>query len=247
MDENSKIIKNSYPTPQVDYESHPDEPTKIIILPNFVEPYDLEILKNYVFDNEDKFPHIKKYMEDACVVWDEVIHSKNQELIYNRAVSMINIEDKEALAKNYQKYLDSDTGDRPRDYRSEDDSIIQIIKKYMLKLESNVQSSYGVWITPEQVHPPFTLMKAGDRLYDHCDGPWRTISLHGPSDYTASIYLNDEYEGGEFTMRYQGVSFKPKPGSAIIYNNNWHEDNIHGVEPVTSGKRLSITTWMAKL
>jgi hypothetical protein len=48
-------------------------------------------------------------------------------------------------------------------------------------------------------------------------------------------------------MRYQGVSFKPKPGSAIIYNNNWHEDNIHGVEPVISGKRLSITTWMAKL
>lgn len=246
MDANIDSIENSYPISAVDYESHPDEPTKIVILPNFVEPDDLKILRTYAFNNEEKFPHIKKYMEDACVVWDEVIHSKNQELIYNRAVSMINIEDKEALAKNYQKYLDSDTGDRPRDYRSEDDAIIQIIKKYMLKLESNVQSSYGVLVTPEQVHPPFTLMKTGDRLYDHCDGPWRTISLHGPSDYTASIYLNDEYEGGEFTMRYQGVSFKPKPGSAIIYNNNWHEDNIHGVEQVVSGKRLSITTWMAK-
>lgn len=247
MDANIEIIENSYPILSVDYKGPTLEPSKIVILPNFVELEDLETLQVHAFSNEEKFPHIKKYMEDACVVWDEISHSKNPALIYNRAVSMINIDDKEALAKNYQKYIDSDTGDRPRDYRSEDESIIQIIKKYMLKLEASVQSSYGVFVTPEQVHPPFTLMKEGDRLYDHCDGPWRTISLHGPSDYTASIYLNDEYEGGEFAMRYQGVSFKPKPGSAIIYNNNWHEDNIHGVEPVISGKRLSITTWMAKV
>ena len=247
MNENEGFIKNPYPVPQVDYKRPPDEPTKIIVFQNFVESDDLEILKTYAFDNEEKFPHRKQYMETGFIVWDEVVHSKNPELISNRAVSLISINDKEALAANYQKYVDNDPGDRPRDYLSEDDSIIQIIKKYMLKLESSVQSSYGVWINPEQIHPPFTLLKVGDRMYDHCDGPWRTLSLHGPSDYTASIYLNDEYEGGEFTMGYQGISFKPKPGSAIMYNNNWHEDNIHGVKPVISGKRLSITTWMAKL
>ncbi len=59
---------------------------------------------------------------------------------------------------------------------------------------------------------------------------------------SVSIFLNDDYEGGELVIKPGGVevSFKPKPGDAIIYDTGlWHK-----VNPVTKGERKVIVGWM---
>ena len=61
-----------------------------------------------------------------------------------------------------------------------------------------------------------------------------------------SLFLNDDYEGGEFDLeiyrpdadpRYK--TFKSKPWSAIFFQG----DQWHRVRPITSGVRKSIVAW----
>ncbi|AIX17131.1 2OG-Fe(II) oxygenase [Synechococcus phage ACG-2014a] len=61
-----------------------------------------------------------------------------------------------------------------------------------------------------------------------------------------SLFLNDDYEGGEFDLeiyspgvepRYK--SFKTKPGTAVFFQG----DQWHRVRPVTSGLRKSLVAW----
>ena len=61
-----------------------------------------------------------------------------------------------------------------------------------------------------------------------------------------SLFLNDDYEGGEFDLeiysprdnpRYK--TFKSKPGTALFFQG----DQWHRVRPVTSGLRKSLVAW----
>ena len=54
------------------------------------------------------------------------------------------------------------------------------------------------------------------------------------------LYLNDEYEGGEFVVADQG--YHPTKGSAIIFPSNFMFP--HEAKPVTKGMRWSVVTWL---
>jgi predicted 2-oxoglutarate/Fe(II)-dependent dioxygenase YbiX len=60
---------------------------------------------------------------------------------------------------------------------------------------------------------------------------------------TVIAFLNDDYEGGKF---YFAHSFHSRdyidvtPGTVIVFPSFVP----HGVEPVTSGKRISCATWL---
>jgi alkylated DNA repair dioxygenase AlkB len=62
-----------------------------------------------------------------------------------------------------------------------------------------------------------------------------------PRVVSCSFCLNDEYTGGEFNMTDQGLSFKQKKGSALLFPSNFMYP--HEVAKVTSGTRYSIVTW----
>ena len=54
------------------------------------------------------------------------------------------------------------------------------------------------------------------------------------------LYLNDDYEGGEFYVAEK--EFKPKKGSAIIFPSNFMYP--HEAKAVTKGTRWSIVSWL---
>ena len=60
--------------------------------------------------------------------------------------------------------------------------------------------------------------------------------------YNSLIYLNDDFEGGEFYTRY-GINIKPKKGLLTIFNGN---KVYHGVKKVYGKDRLTLIFWWDK-
>ena len=79
----------------------------------------------------------------------------------------------------------------------------------------------GVWTAPDQTQ---LWRKTVDR------------------DLSMVLYLNDEFEGGDFVFPNLHIRIRPEPGLLVCFPSNRHY--IHGVEPVTKGSRYSMVTWM---
>jgi hypothetical protein len=54
-------------------------------------------------------------------------------------------------------------------------------------------------------------------------------------------YLNDDYEGGELYFPEHDFGVRPKKGMIIFFPGNLHY--VHGVAPVTSGTRYTLSQW----
>lgn len=59
------------------------------------------------------------------------------------------------------------------------------------------------------------------------------------TDYNSILYLNDNFEGGEFYTN-TGITIVPKTGRLTFFNGS---KVYHGVKPVLSGYRNTITFW----
>ena len=55
-------------------------------------------------------------------------------------------------------------------------------------------------------------------------------------DWTALVYLNDDYDGGELEFNKLGYTIKPKAGSIIFFST----DEVHTAHPVVSGNKYFI-------
>jgi len=62
----------------------------------------------------------------------------------------------------------------------------------------------------------------------------------GYPQVSALLYLNDDYEGGDFVV--SGKKFKTEKGSALIFPSNFVYP--HEVEKIVKGTRFSIVTWL---
>lgn len=95
--------------------------------------------------------------------------------------------------------------------------------------------------------------EAGDRFKQHTDYfEAHELTEHGARmgqrTYTFMIYLNDVEDGGETEFKNLGVSFKPKAGTAIIWNSldangRPNTNSLHEAHPVGSGYKAIITKW----
>lgn len=75
-----------------------------------------------------------------------------------------------------------------------------------------------------------------------------------PEDYTSHLYLNDNFDGGDFfftndpsdtffqTVNEGRVLVKPKCGVSLAYSSGF--ENLHGVTGITQGERCLITLWL---
>ena len=73
------------------------------------------------------------------------------------------------------------------------------------------------------------------RFHAHRDTP----SPFQHRKYALSLFLNDDYEGGEFVLPEYGVKVKPKANTAFIFPGI----NTHQVLPVTKGSRMTIISF----
>lgn len=85
----------------------------------------------------------------------------------------------------------------------------------------------------------------------HCDGEslwkppgnepliWRKST---DRDLSTVLFLNDDFEGGDFVFPDLKVRVRPEPGMLVCFPST--HQYLHGVEPITSGHRYSMVNWM---
>jgi|TARA_R100000455_G_C6273587_1_gene131403 predicted 2-oxoglutarate/Fe(II)-dependent dioxygenase YbiX len=92
------------------------------------------------------------------------------------------------------------------------------------------------WRTlPKSTEPPMlSRSEVGHFYHPHHDSPFL-------GDYSTTILLNDDYEGGEFQLRVGGEikNYRLKSGEAITYPTGMD----HCVRPVTKGERKALILW----
>lgn len=90
----------------------------------------------------------------------------------------------------------------------------------------------------------------GDFIYEHRDAQWMCLSNYWKPDTNKisesliTIALNDDYEGGEFTV--EGEVIPQEIGSAITIPQHAldHSKSVkHGVKKVTKGTRYALVFW----
>ena len=89
---------------------------------------------------------------------------------------------------------------------------------------------------PLKLMPPkFSRYTEGQHYKLHTDAPWMGDTR---TDLSCTLWLNDDYEGGELVI--EGKKIKGKPGQCLTYPCG----EPHEVLPVTSGERVCIITWI---
>jgi 2-oxoglutarate-Fe(II)-dependent oxygenase superfamily protein len=87
---------------------------------------------------------------------------------------------------------------------------------------------------------------SGDSHIAHADNEQRKhgrwVPNHTPQrDYTALVYLNDNFTGGELVFPDRDVVIIPGPGLLVGFPSN--HKFVHAVPRVRSGKRYSLPIW----
>ena len=102
-----------------------------------------------------------------------------------------------------------------------------------------------------QDHPLFSVQRMTDHrinryseggfMSKHCDNIHHSHGQqYGFPQATVLLYLNDDYEGGEFYVA--NKKFEPEKASALIFPSNFMFP--HEAKVVTKGTRWSIVTWL---
>lgn len=79
----------------------------------------------------------------------------------------------------------------------------------------------------------------------HLDSPIMRTPTPVRVDIAFTVFLNDDYEGGELTIESKGGerSIRGSAGDAVVYPAS----SLHRVEPVTRGHRLVAVGWSSSL
>lgn len=101
---------------------------------------------------------------------------------------------------------------------------------------------------PAKVFPPlFNRYAGGERFGTHVDNAVRLgpEGLRVRSDLSATLFLSDDYEGGELLIedRNGAQAIKLPAGHMILYPSS----SLHRVEPVTRGERLASFFWVQSM
>lgn len=107
---------------------------------------------------------------------------------------------------------------------------------------------YEVEVSSSEI-PQILSYSIGGHYKPHIDGESIWVTPKGEKiwkkstdrDLSMVFFLNNEFEGGDFVFPDLKVRVRPEPGMMVCFPSNHHY--LHGVEPVTKGKRYSIVTW----
>ena len=107
---------------------------------------------------------------------------------------------------------------------------------------------YGIEIDSSEV-PQVLSYGVGGHYKPHIDGESIWVTPKGEHiwkkstdrDISMVFYLNDDFEGGDFIFPEHHIRVRPEPGMMVCFPSSHHY--MHGVEPVTRGKRYSIVCW----
>ena len=81
----------------------------------------------------------------------------------------------------------------------------------------------------------------GKEFYAHGTDAETIDRIGFESDWSALLYLNDEYQGGEIEFPQYDLKLKPKPGTFVFFKGDM--DALHFVNEVTGGNRINLITF----
>lgn len=125
------------------------------------------------------------------------------------------------------------------------DKIIDLFKNAVKEV---INPFYGIEVSESEM-PQILSYGIGGHYRPHIDGEslWQTPEgeliwkKSIDRDLSIVMFLNDDFEGGDFVFPDLKVRVRPEPGMMVCFPSNHHYK--HGVEPVTKGKRFSIVCW----
>ena len=129
----------------------------------------------------------------------------------------------------------------------DNDSIRRLVEVVKYKISILCAKSYNVdYIYPE--YCDLVYWATGMSLGVHADNMWinRPKEKHFCShrDFSAVIYLNDNYKGGKTFFNDNGYEVEPKTGKLIYFTSG--KEDAHGVTEVISGDRYTFALWFTK-
>lgn len=102
-------------------------------------------------------------------------------------------------------------------------------------------------VLPHRIAVPFYVRYTPGMYYgDHVDDPvMGPSSTRYRSDVAATVFLNDDYEGGQLVIQTASgpQEVKLPAGDAVVYPSS----SLHRVSEVTSGERLVAVTWVQSM
>lgn len=129
------------------------------------------------------------------------------------------------------------------------DIMDQIIDLYRDIVVNIINPAYEFEIRDSEA-PQLLSYSVGGHYMPHVDGQsmwkapdgdlfWRKST---DRDLSTVLFLNDDFEGGDFVFPELKVRIRPEPGMLVCFPSN--ANYLHGVEPVTKGVRFSMVNWM---
>ena len=108
-----------------------------------------------------------------------------------------------------------------------------------IKLEKELAAYISSLIKPVSIGSDTVTVLDSDFFYVNYYNPGEGCVPHNdPSKYSICVSLNDEYEGGEFSV--DSIPVDLKAGDGILFTS----DNTHAVSEIVSGNRWSLCIWI---
>ena len=128
--------------------------------------------------------------------------------------------------------------------------ILPEVKELYDDIVTNVINPFYDFKIRDSEIPQFLYYTEGGHYKPHYDGEAMWTNPDGTKQWKKSIdrdistvlFLNDDFEGGEFVFPAYRIRIKPEPGLLIAFPSTHHY--LHGVEPVKSGERVVSVCWM---
>ena len=123
-------------------------------------------------------------------------------------------------------------------YKDLNDAVSKVAEKYAIKMKSFHDRDFVVHKTTD-----FRLNKydVGGYMSKHCDNIHHSHGqTFGYPQATVLLFLNENFEGGEFLVSEEQPTIKT--GEALIFPSNFMFP--HEVKEVTKGTRWSIVSWL---
>jgi hypothetical protein len=184
-------------------------PEMIGSLENFLTEEEIELLNNFIRNNETWDITQTHYNEDGVVIYDSGYW-----------------DGRVATYPTIQKTSPETV-----------DTIVSIVKRLKVQIDkffsvdANPTSPALVRWLPGNLQMPHAdkELHEGENAGKPNDFPWYDIAT--------IIYLNEDYEGGQLYFPNQEIQFKPKRGAAYFFPGDLNY--IHGITPIESGIRYT--------
>jgi hypothetical protein len=115
-------------------------------------------------------------------------------------------------------------------------SVSEMLFNIVDPAEKDYLNMYGISFND---HEQYSLLKYGEgqKFINHIDD-----YKEGPRRISLVYYINEDYVGGEIKFPRFGITYKPKANDLIIFPSTYVYN--HSVNPVISGTRYAVASWI---